>query len=165
MYRNLESLKMLNVYALRLSLVENKFTGKVLLSLTKKKKKKNETLLVFKEQGAVANQSRFMVQWSAYLLIVSQYFDFYFPEMLISCFKNAHADPCQGFKCESPKVCQVNAQREPECRCSYICPSETSFVCGSDGKTYTNQCFLTKQACNSRKEIRLLYNGQCTPGE
>lgn len=51
MYRNLESLKMLNVYALRLSLVENKFTGKVLLSLTKKKKKKMKRYLFLKNKG------------------------------------------------------------------------------------------------------------------
>lgn len=75
---------MLNVYALRLSLVENKFTGKVLLSLTKKKKK-NETLLVFKEQGAVANQSRFMVQWSAYLLIVSHWVSI-FTSIFLKCW-------------------------------------------------------------------------------
>ncbi|CAG5128381.1 unnamed protein product, partial [Candidula unifasciata] len=72
-------------------------------------------------------------------------------------------DPCEGFTCESPKVCQVNAQREPECQCSYICPTEMNLVCGTDGRTYSNQCLLRKQACKSRKEIRVLYNGKCSP--
>ncbi|CAL1545990.1 unnamed protein product, partial [Lymnaea stagnalis] len=72
-------------------------------------------------------------------------------------------DPCEGHVCDSPKVCQVNAQREPECRCSFHCSTEINLVCGSDGRSYSNQCLLRKQACKSRKDIRVLYIGKCTP--
>ncbi|XP_005112976.1 turripeptide Lol9.1, partial [Aplysia californica] len=74
--------------------------------------------------------------------------------------------PCQGHTCEAPKLCQVGPApaRKPECRCSYVCPTEINLVCGTDGRTYSNQCLLRKQACKSRADIRVLYNGKCSPG-
>ncbi|XP_076472604.1 agrin-like [Babylonia areolata] len=71
-------------------------------------------------------------------------------------------DPCEGVRCEPPEVCQVDTHRLPTCQCKYQCDKELAPVCGSDGKTYSNSCFLDMQACKQHRKIAVLYNGECT---
>ncbi|XP_060085259.1 agrin-like, partial [Ylistrum balloti] len=81
-------------------------------------------------------------------------------EELSSNFKRL-LTPCAGFVCEPPKVCQLNAERKPVCRCAEKCPDTLEFVCGDDGATYSNLCRLEMEACRTMRIIRLHHSGEC----
>ncbi|XP_076328006.1 agrin-like isoform X3 [Tachypleus tridentatus] len=73
-------------------------------------------------------------------------------------------DPCLGVECPSNQVCQLDDNRNPICRCNAICPRDFRPVCGSDGKTYTNECILRVAACKSRRSLRIIYMDKCSEG-
>ncbi|XP_067139294.1 agrin-like isoform X3 [Centruroides vittatus] len=71
-------------------------------------------------------------------------------------------DPCEGVECPASQVCQLDENRNPICRCNAICSPDFRPVCGSDGKTYTNECSLRVEACKSRRSLRIIYTGECS---
>nr|XP_018901101.1 PREDICTED: agrin-like isoform X3 [Bemisia tabaci] len=73
-------------------------------------------------------------------------------------------DPCAGVVCPEPELCQLDADRNPVCKCGEACPLEFAPVCGSDGKTYGNDCNLRLEACRSKKNLRIIYRGKCSSG-
>ncbi|XP_023317624.1 agrin-like isoform X1 [Trichogramma pretiosum] len=74
-------------------------------------------------------------------------------------------DPCAGVECTEPEICQLDAQRQPACRCNEQCGPEHEPVCGSDGKTYANECNLRLEACRTRqRDLRKIYAGACNSG-
>ena len=74
------------------------------------------------------------------------------------------SDPCHGHRCPVSQVCQLDDNRNPICRCNSLCNLEFSPVCGSDGRTYSNECIMNAEACKNRKEIRRIFAGECTAG-
>ncbi|GFS87145.1 hypothetical protein NPIL_582581 [Nephila pilipes] len=73
-------------------------------------------------------------------------------------------DPCDGVECPTSQVCQLDDKRNPICRCNSICSPDFRPMCGSDGRTYTNECTLRVESCKSRKNIRIIYTGECSSG-
>uniref|UniRef100_A0A4W5KW64 Agrin n=1 Tax=Hucho hucho TaxID=62062 RepID=A0A4W5KW64_9TELE len=51
-----------------------------------------------------------------------------------------------------------------KCMCPLSCDGKPEQVmCGSDGQDYRNECELHKQACHTKKNIRLQRQGSCNP--
>lgn len=74
-------------------------------------------------------------------------------------------DPCAGVTCPDPEVCQLDDHRAPSCRCAEPCSLEFSPVCASDGKTYSNECQMHRESCRARKQLKIVFKGQCSSGE
>lgn len=74
-------------------------------------------------------------------------------------------DPCEGVECPASQVCQLDPRRRPVCRCNAVCAPDFRPVCGSDGRTYVNECALRVEACKSRRGLRIIFAGECGAGE
>ena len=46
-------------------------------------------------------------------------------------------------------------------RCSGACTAVYLPVCGTDGKTYSNECRMKISACEKNDTITVSYNGEC----
>ncbi|XP_074657180.1 uncharacterized protein LOC141910341 [Tubulanus polymorphus] len=76
---------------------------------------------------------------------------------------------CEGISCPKRKVCMLNIQGLPTCRCPSIfsCPKGAAIargkkaVCGMDGITYKTACHLAVSECVHNKKIRIDTPGQC----
>lgn len=57
----------------------------------------------------------------------------------------------------------VERNNTAKCFCSPGCPRIFAPVCGSDGKTYSNDCVMKSISCASRKWIYTKHSGHCDP--
>ena len=47
--------------------------------------------------------------------------------------------------------------------CPQACIEIFAPVCGSDLKTYPNECYLQMEVCEKNSELYILYDGSCNP--
>uniref|UniRef100_A0A4W6C6H5 Follistatin-like 3 (secreted glycoprotein) n=1 Tax=Lates calcarifer TaxID=8187 RepID=A0A4W6C6H5_LATCA len=71
-------------------------------------------------------------------------------------------ETCEGVKCSPGKVCKMKTGR-PQCVCSPDCShiSRKHAVCGSDGKTYKDECALLMARCMGHPDLEVMYQGEC----
>ena len=60
-------------------------------------------------------------------------------------------------------VCANKPDGSTVCECPRIdeCPDVTDPVCGTNGKTYENECKLKAQSCADGKDVNLKHKGDC----
>jgi len=75
-------------------------------------------------------------------------------------------NPCEGMECPIYGTCRNSEFDGRECRCPE-CPetSDDAEVCGTDDRTYKNECQLKKLACEDGTEVIVNYEGPCTTEE
>ena len=68
-------------------------------------------------------------------------------------------------KCSDVFFCNFSAAYSGD-RCDIMCTMDYTPVCGSDEKTYSNECGLEVANCqNPSKEIKVLHQGRCSDSE
>ena len=63
--------------------------------------------------------------------------------------------------CEYYSFCKVMNNKSTACVCNQACPLNYEPVCGSDGRTYANECVMKSEACNNQKMIIVKHQGTC----
>ena len=48
-----------------------------------------------------------------------------------------------------------------DAKCELICTKDFNPVCGSDGNTYTNECFMKAESCRLNMTITVSKRGSC----
>ncbi|ESN95385.1 hypothetical protein HELRODRAFT_86858, partial [Helobdella robusta] len=71
----------------------------------------------------------------------------------INCRKEDHVTVKFSGRCET---------RQPYCDCGTLCPMTIEPVCGSDGRTYINECFLKERACARNDDVIVQFSGECS---
>ena len=69
--------------------------------------------------------------------------------------------PCANMTCPFYGYCVAN-QTTAQCKCDIVCIEIYAPVCGTDGKTYGNNCHMRLQACIDQKNITVSYKGECS---
>ncbi|XP_078366590.1 uncharacterized protein LOC144650724 isoform X3 [Oculina patagonica] len=70
-------------------------------------------------------------------------------------------DQCARTVCPDPRQhCRV-VDGAPSCECNEICTADYTPVCGSDGRTYPNECGLQVEACKTEKNLTVVKQGEC----
>ena len=73
------------------------------------------------------------------------------------------SEPCAGVQCKEPKKCKADSRGNPRCVCpdERDCPMTVHTVCGSDGKTYLNECVMKAKACLRETSVYIVRDGYC----
>jgi hypothetical protein len=60
-------------------------------------------------------------------------------------------------------MCKLTLRNVPDCK--KFCPLLWKPVCGSDSKTYGNECELTSKACLANADVAVAHAGECKTEE
>lgn len=71
------------------------------------------------------------------------------------------ADPCFATPCKVPYARCISVRGRAICGCKTDCPRTADPVCGSDYKTYENNCMMKKASCQRRVRITVRTQGRC----
>ena len=69
--------------------------------------------------------------------------------------------PCALLKCDFYAKCEAQLDGSLECVCPKLCPLSFDPVCGSDLKSYPNECTLQVESCRTKTRITVAKRGQC----
>ena len=69
--------------------------------------------------------------------------------------------PCALLKCDFYAKCEAQLDGSLECVCPKQCPLSLDPVCGSDVKSYPNECTLQVESCRTKTRITVAKRGQC----
>ncbi|XP_051969992.1 tomoregulin-1-like isoform X1 [Xyrauchen texanus] len=69
---------------------------------------------------------------------------------------------CDATTCRYDGTCRDNGA-DLKCVCQFQCPKNYIPVCGSNGDTYQNECYLRQAACTQQRPISLASEGTCYP--
>ncbi|CAI5780246.1 tomoregulintomoregulin-1 [Podarcis lilfordi] len=74
--------------------------------------------------------------------------------------KESDVRVCDESSCKYGGVCKEEGD-SLTCACQFLCHTKYIPVCGSNGDTYQNECFLRRAACKHQKEITVVARGPC----
>ncbi|XP_070565567.1 WAP, Kazal, immunoglobulin, Kunitz and NTR domain-containing protein 1-like [Ptychodera flava] len=65
-------------------------------------------------------------------------------------------DPCLGYRCPKQGQTCISLLTHPVCLCNTQCPDIYQPVCGNDGNTYSNKCYMDAHACELELTIAMV---------
>lgn len=71
------------------------------------------------------------------------------------------AEACEKTFCRWGAECVSLGDGRAHCACPASCPNTAAAVCSTVGRTYRNHCFLRKEACERRLNLRVRHEGEC----
>ncbi len=78
----------------------------------------------------------------------------------ISNFSISFQDVCDAVVCKNYAVCHKK-DGKAVCECPEACPLIYKPVCGSDGRTYANECIMKSTSCLDDRVIKVSRKGTC----
>lgn len=74
---------------------------------------------------------------------------------------NNFLEACEKTFCRWGAECVSLGDGRAHCACPTSCPSSATPVCSTAGRTYRNHCYLRKEACERRLNLRIKHEGEC----